>query len=245
MSDSLAPYPVGSHISETDNWLSYPTLAPSIQSGTFAVFYQTFPNSDSVALNDTVVKLYGSIFYQRTTDGGATWTAPTTFRSNNGQPNTFGKIDFRWPQASSWNGAIGDPNYFVPTVMYGADTAAGSNAKNGAADWDVISFFHDTLASIKLGVTNYGTGTPELVLSNYPNPFASEAHIQFTLPTESTVLLTVSDVLGRTVKTLASGHMGAGVHEAVFNAADFPNGVYRYTLTADGGSVSKSMTLLR
>ncbi len=243
MNDSLSPYPVGSHISESDNWLSYPVLAPSIHGDNFAVFYQTFVNTDSVNLNDTVVKLYGTIYYQTTSDGGATWSAPAPLHANPSTPNTFGKTDYRWPETSDWNGAIGNPFSFVPTLMYGADTAAGSNAKNGAPDWDVVNFFHDTLAATQLGVQ--GNAAPNFSVVDYPNPFKTSTKVSYVLPVASNVLLTVSDQLGRTVATLANGVLGAGVHEAVFNAADFPNGVYRYTLQAEGQSVTKSMTLLR
>ncbi len=240
---SLAFYSHSPFDDEADLYINYPTIAQSSDPNTFAVFYQTFPVADTVFFTIDTVKLYGSIYYQLTKDGGKTWTEPTPFRFNTGPAGTFGKIDFRWPQVSDWNGA--SLAAFSPTVMYAADTAAGTTAKNGASDWDIINFFHDTLSLASSGVSNNAGTVSAIALENYPNPLASSTTIQFTLPSESNVLLSVTDMLGRPIATLVNGRMGAGMHTAVFNAGDLADGVYRYTLQADGVSVSGSMSLLR
>ncbi len=230
--------------SESDPYIAYPTIAQSFDPNTFAVFYQTFPLADTVVVSASGgVKLYGSIYYQLTQDGGFTWTAPTPFRTNDGPAGSFGKIDFRWPSVSDWNGA--SLGAFSPTAMYGADTAAGTTAKNGDPDWDVVTFFRDSIAlGASLSVSNNPTATG-VTLESYPNPFTALATINFTLTSDSKVLLTVTDMLGRSVATLVNGSLGAGAHSAVFNAQNLADGVYRYTLQANGVSTTGSMSLIR
>jgi hypothetical protein len=239
---SLSEYDIGTQISETDDWLAYPTIAPSTDTNIFSIYYQTFISGDSAQFNSTTYKLYGSIYSITTMDGGQTWSAPTPYQANSGAPDTYGKIDFRWPQVSDWNPVSGGG--VNATVMFGADTAAGENPKAGASDWDVEYFFIG--GPLLSGVSNSSSMQSSLAIdANFPNPFASSTKINFTLADESNVVLTVEDVLGRTIATLVNGPLGPGDHTFTFDAGDLPNGVYSYTLRADGQSVTKSMSLIR
>jgi len=67
---------------------------------------------------------------------------------------------------------------------------------------------------------------------NYPNPFNARTWIEFSLPRPSIVNLTLFDVLGRGVVTLASGESGTGTHRVEWNSAGSPSGVYFYRLHA-------------
>jgi hypothetical protein len=85
------------------------------------------------------------------------------------------------------------------------------------------------------------SSTDELVLprslvlnGNFPNPFASETRIGFTLPASSTVHLAVYDMLGREVAVLISESRWAGFHEATWDAVTVPSGTYVYRLSANG-----------
>lgn len=80
---------------------------------------------------------------------------------------------------------------------------------------------------------------------NYPNPFNPATRIGFHLPQAQHVTLTVYDLLGRPVATLAEGFKPAGPHEAVFDARRLPSGVYIYRLEAERLSQAKVMTLLK
>lgn len=225
---------------ENDLMMDYPTIAQSPDTNVFSVYYQVFRSADTVQINKDTVNLYGSIYYQTTTDGGATWTAPTQYHVNTGPGNTYGKIDYRWPQVSDWNPlANGAPN---TTVMFAADTAAGTNDALSILTPNTVYFYHQQAALS--GVTPTTASITATAVS-YPDPFTSSTTINFTLPIESSVLLTVTDVLGRPVATLVNGRLGAGTHSAVFNAANLADGVYRYTLETNGASTTGSMSLVR
>ncbi|MEM1042230.1 MAG: T9SS type A sorting domain-containing protein [Bacteroidota bacterium] len=87
--------------------------------------------------------------------------------------------------------------------------------------------------------------TPEAGVSAYPNPFAERAEIAFTLAERADVSLTVYDVRGRAVATLADGPMAAGQHAVAFDAAALPSGVYVYRLAAGQRVETGRMTLVR
>jgi len=64
------------------------------------------------------------------------------------------------------------------------------------------------------------------LISAFPNPFNSSATIQYSLNSDSRVLLQVYDLTGRLVKTLVQGDVSAGVHSVVWNASDVAGGIY-------------------
>lgn len=84
-----------------------------------------------------------------------------------------------------------------------------------------------------------------LALSSYPNPLTDAATVRYELPTTGEVTLTVHDMLGRRVATLADGPHGAGTHHASFRAATLPPGTYLLRLMADKGSITRLISLIR
>jgi len=85
---------------------------------------------------------------------------------------------------------------------------------------------------------------------NQPNPFNPITQIRFALPAAGPVELSVYNVAGQLVRTLASGEYGAGEHvlawdgrDAVGNAVS--SGVYFYRLDAGLTTNVKKMVLMR
>jgi len=79
----------------------------------------------------------------------------------------------------------------------------------------------------------------------YPSPFNSTVTIRFGLPTGSEANITIYDILGRKVETLANQVFPPGWHELKWNAALRPTGVYFVRLLAEGVAVSTKLLLLR
>jgi hypothetical protein len=69
---------------------------------------------------------------------------------------------------------------------------------------------------------------------NFPNPFNPATKIGYSVPEQSNVRLTVIDMMGRTVATLVDRTVGAGSHEASFDANGMPSGQYMATVTMTG-----------
>ena len=80
---------------------------------------------------------------------------------------------------------------------------------------------------------------------NYPNPFNPNTTIEYQLPENSHVELTVYNSLGQKVQTLVDQQVQAGSHQVTFDGSDLSSGVYIYRLEADGQVISNQMTLVK
>jgi hypothetical protein len=67
---------------------------------------------------------------------------------------------------------------------------------------------------------------------NFPNPFNPTTTIHYQLPMDGVVHLTVFNVIGQEVETLANGQKPAGYYTATFNASELQSGVYFTRITS-------------
>jgi hypothetical protein len=78
-------------------------------------------------------------------------------------------------------------------------------------------------------------GPQVFVLSqNYPNPFNPSTMIKFSLPVDSYVSIELFNTLGEKVDELTNRDYSIGNHELSFDASKLSNGVYYYTINANG-----------
>jgi hypothetical protein len=100
------------------------------------------------------------------------------------------------------------------------------------------------------GVTSFDypeSGMPqEYQLSqNYPNPFNPSTTIEYSLPDQADVTVTIYDVLGNELEVLFSGIESAGNHKLDWNASNYASGIYFYRLSAGTFNQVKKMLLLK
>lgn len=69
---------------------------------------------------------------------------------------------------------------------------------------------------------------------NYPNPFNPSTMIKFSLPVDSRVTIELFNTLGEKVDELTNRDYSIGNHEINFDASDLSNGIYYYTISANG-----------
>ncbi len=71
---------------------------------------------------------------------------------------------------------------------------------------------------------------------NYPNPFNPSTKIDYAIPFDGKVSLTIYDNSGKQVATLVNSSLNAGYYTAKFDASSLASGVYYYKLSLNGTS---------
>ncbi|MEM6647356.1 MAG: T9SS type A sorting domain-containing protein, partial [Bacteroidota bacterium] len=81
--------------------------------------------------------------------------------------------------------------------------------------------------------------------ANYPNPFATNTTIRYSLPEPTSVHLVVYDGLGREVRTILNTTQAAGHWAVPFDATGLANGLYHIRLVTPQGQSAQTMHLVR
>jgi len=81
---------------------------------------------------------------------------------------------------------------------------------------------------------NFSVPTEYRVSQNYPNPFNPSTSIEFALPVEAKVIITLYNSIGEKVAEITNAEFNAGRHILDFNAANLSSGTYIYTVSAEG-----------
>jgi hypothetical protein len=103
------------------------------------------------------------------------------------------------------------------------------------------------------GTTTYSeileveVGAPDhfALSQNYPNPFNPETVIEFQIPSNAMVNITVYSTLGEEVATLLNEQLEQGYYKRSFSGSNLPSGIYIYRLTADNVVFTKKMMLIK
>jgi len=86
---------------------------------------------------------------------------------------------------------------------------------------------------------------PSFSLQNYPNPFSQTTIIEYQIPQEVKVKLTVYDLLGKEIATLVNETKSAGVHRVNFSANKLSAGTYICQLQVGDFIQTRKLTLLK
>lgn len=80
---------------------------------------------------------------------------------------------------------------------------------------------------------------------NFPNPTGGSQYttIRFTLPRRTNVTLSLYDLSGRLIQTLATGNRDAGTHAIPFDPSKLSTGLYYYKLQTEDFTDTKKMTV--
>ena len=91
--------------------------------------------------------------------------------------------------------------------------------------------YHNLSNEVIIGIP----GTFDLA-QNYPNPFNPSTKIDYAIPFDGKVSLTIYDNSGKEVAKLVNNTLTAGYYTATFDASSFASGVYYYRLSLNGTS---------
>ena len=79
----------------------------------------------------------------------------------------------------------------------------------------------------------------------YPNPFNSKTTIEYAIPFDMPVELSIYNILGQRVILLVDEVENAGKHEIVWDASRLPSGMYVIRLDAFGQTMTRKVMLIR
>jgi hypothetical protein len=83
------------------------------------------------------------------------------------------------------------------------------------------------------------------LFQNYPNPFNPTTKIQFGIPKNVMVRLSIYNIIGQEIATLVNREMSQGLYSIEFDATKLNNGIYFYNIQAGDFSQTKKMILLK
>jgi hypothetical protein len=165
-----------------------------------------------------------------------------------------------YESASSW----ANPPQPVPGGQMAECTITGLDP--GGIYWVAIVTVDDVLNESELSNIVKDTAKFEIIVSaddeednvpgkfelgqNFPNPFNPETVIEYTLPSNEFVNLSVYNVLGQHVATLVNHEESAGIHSVRWNGSDdngipVSSGLYFYVIRAENYIERKKMVLLK
>jgi photosystem II stability/assembly factor-like uncharacterized protein len=244
---------------------------PCNMAPTGSFIYRTANGGDSWTLlkqDTTILGLYGINFTDdntgsvvgsngsilRTTDGGETWTPQTSGTEADLWDVFFISADTGWAVGGSLGsfgeGVIlqttdGGNNWIAQTypnnnVIFGVFF---TDANTGTAVSGYGDIFHTKTGGMTWIEEHHIDEIPQhsSLSQNYPNPFDQSTNIKFEISESELVTIKIYDIEGKLVTTLVNEKMRPGSYEVVWNAANYPVGVYFCRLK--GGSYIESMSM--
>ena len=102
-------------------------------------------------------------------------------------------------------------------------------------------YYIEIIDSASMSIGTYNDESFELK-TIYPNPVVDNSRIQFISGKSQQVTFTVMNVLGKTMvnKSISATQ---GVNELTISSEDFSNGIYLYSITANGKTSTKRMII--
>lgn len=83
----------------------------------------------------------------------------------------------------------------------------------------------------------------DIAMNIYPNPANTQANVSFSLKTQSQVVVSVSDLSGKTVYTNDLGNLNIGNHSTTINTDSFSNGVYVVKFVTNGSTSTQKLVV--
>ena len=68
---------------------------------------------------------------------------------------------------------------------------------------------------------------------NYPNPFNPQTTINYSVKENSNITITLYSLLGEKITSLVNKSQNAGNYSIIWNASNYPSGIYIYIMTAE------------
>jgi len=175
-------------------------------------------------------------------------------------------INFSWSAFPGWQSAADTTKKYEISVQFlnggtfciDSVTAVPDQVPSGVYDWlfddpnaTFIAQCWEVEGGIDVEEIENGILPTEFELGqNYPNPFNPNTKIDFAVPSIADVNISVFNILGQKIATLADKEFAAGYYSVDWDAtaddgSDVASGIYFYKISADDYQATKKLMLIR
>ncbi len=150
-----------------------------------------------------------------------------------------GKVAIAWADTKPMS-VQADDQLFTLTLKAKAPITEATqifSVTNGSEFADGLGTRYDNF-ELKMSKVITPTGANEFTLFNYPNPFNVETKVVYTLPEAGQVKLVITDLYGKTIRTLVDDAQEAGTYSVNVNGSELnlSAGVYLYRIEVAGAN---------
>ncbi len=189
-------------------------------------------------------------------DNGGMVIAWTDYNVDSDIHYKYIKADGTFVQSTPWGDILceaGKMQYNPRIVSIGDDAYAVWADGRSSGKTEILGLYAQRLSNATVANLDpvIPTSGPFQLLQNHPNPFNPSTSISFRIfePAKS-YRLEVFNLRGQKVKTLASGHLEAGSHVAVWDGSDdngqgVSSGIYHYRLSNGSSTQTRRMVLMK
>ncbi len=216
-------------------------------------------NGERVYIGGSDMQTWTRVAIAYTTDHGAHWIK--SIQSDSGQVNSVFFVDAQVGYAAAsipmafgvWNAPRG--------YIYKTSDGGASWVKIYEREWVEVMgvssagqyvYFAAGSRVLRLELSTIGIPDPHseiprrfALTQNYPNPFNPITKISYSLPTKTSVKISLFDIVGKEVAVLENTVQNPGKHEVSFNASNLSSGIYFYKIVASDFVETKKMILVK
>ncbi|HTN16256.1 MAG TPA: T9SS type A sorting domain-containing protein [Chitinophagaceae bacterium] len=201
-------------------------------SATFITGDPAFTAFDTLNLMDATAPKFNHflpLIFEQTTDKYPTYYGYGAYADTNEAHYNIGYLK-PYPYNNSW-----ETNY-IPAYAYAADFGL----ELPYIDYKISCTSCKTVGEI----TAIKESNLISIVNAFPNPANSTLNVPFTIAEKATVTVRISNMVGQVIATHDMGTVNAGQQgNATFNTSNLANGVYMYTVEANGQRVSNRFSV--
>lgn len=204
------------------------------------MYYPLTYNATHVDTSSIVYDVFGMSFFHTQIDSMVydaygTLTTPSGTYSNvvrvhafnlSKDSSAFTGVTTSLVEAYNWYRA----GFHNPILTYSIDTANGNYAEYYTQGFT-------------LGVDSKKVDAQAFKL--YPNPAADVVNLEFSLSSTQSAAITLTDLSGRTIKTIGAGDLKAGFNQLTIATADLPAGMYLINLQSAQGNITRKVVVAK
>jgi len=175
---------------------------------------------------------YADLFYSYSTDGGATWSIPQNITNPNGDAN---QLEDQFPSMTK---NVDNSIHLIWQQDNEPGTHVGAVTAHDFTDNLIIY----TEIPAFVGLDNK-SGLQGVAINAYPNPATNQVTFVTNTDKNMNVEFSMVNLLGQEVAKITKGNLAEGTNSFNVSLERIPSGVYFYSFTSNGKSITKKLVV--